>query len=100
MSKDLPLTPSGGSLESERVPSSASYLKHERVVFQGNVYWWHEDLLCPLHHFDDAGELLVDGVSFAVIEGESIFRYGKKIGVLADLRPIVDVVKSPEGVKP
>lgn len=67
---------------------------HKRVIFKGEVYWLHGPVytdafnLSPLDHYDDVGELTADplrDISYAVIEGESIMRYGDEIGKKSEL---------------
>lgn len=69
---------------------------HKKVKFEGEIYWLHEledggYNLSPLEHYTDSGELdcnpLVD-ISYAVIEGDVIFRYRERIGVLSDLEDV------------
>ena len=60
---------------------------HKRVTFKGQEFWLHGDLLSPLDHFDEAGELLapLGSISYAVIEGNEILRHHEVIGTLDDL---------------
>jgi hypothetical protein len=66
---------------------------HKRVTFRGDVYWRHEDLLSPLDHYDDAGDLLADAfvdVSYALIIGPEIHRHGQVIGRTSELQDVID----------
>lgn len=65
---------------------------HKRVTFNGEPYWLNSDghptLLSPLDHFDEAGTCLAptDSVSYAIVKGNQIIRFGEVIGTLADLK--------------
>ena len=63
-------------------------MRHKKVKFKGEEYWWHDDLLSPIDHYTDNGELLADpftDISYAVIEGKNILRFHEKIGTIEDL---------------
>jgi len=64
-------------------------------MFKGEVYWLHKDdhafhyNISPLNHYNDNGDLLaesfMDEISFAVMFGEDIMRFGEVIGTKSDL---------------
>lgn len=61
---------------------------HCKVRFQGTEYWLSGDLICPMHHFDAEGTLLVNpfiSVSYAYLVGQDIRRHHEKIGTVSDL---------------
>lgn len=65
----------------------------KKVRFQGEVYWLTEDgLLSPLYHFDSDGcmtvQALIDGISYAVIMGEGVWREHKQIGTISDFQEV------------
>ena len=70
---------------------------HKKIRFKGVEYWRNDefgyDLLSPLHHFSETGELLADvfhDISYAMIEGEDIVRYGECIGNINELEEVND----------
>jgi hypothetical protein len=71
---------------------------HKKVMFKGKVYWLHkeDDVLfhyniSPLEHYNNSGDLLVSllDVSYAVMFGEDIMRYGEVIGHKSDLKDLI-----------
>jgi len=74
---------------------------HKKVYFQNQIFWLHsthcgmyEYNLSPLNHYDENGilnlEVGLDGISYAIIQEGIIIRYGKKIGVFADLIDVIN----------
>jgi hypothetical protein len=63
--------------------------QHRKVRFKGEEYWLHDDLLSPLDHYSEDGELLANplrDLSFASItEDGEIMRYRSVIGTLDDI---------------
>lgn len=75
---------------------------HKKVRFKGEVYWLHEAShglgynLSPLEHYDDLGDLIVNPlteISYAVVQGGDILRYGVVIGKMEDLEEILSEEK-------
>ncbi len=73
---------------------SPQRIPHKHVVFQGQTYWWSNQMLSPLDHFGENGELLADPFqdeSYAIITDDGlIMRYGRVIGTVADLKDVED----------
>jgi hypothetical protein len=71
---------------------------HKRVRFKGVEYWLHTSgvgsdyNLSPLDHYNEDGELLANpliDLSYAVIQGEDIMRWGEVIGNVSELEDVV-----------
>jgi hypothetical protein len=66
---------------------------HKKVEFKGEIYWRNGDNISPLDHFDENGSLLANpfsDISYAVVFGNEIKRYGEVIGTQEDLKDIND----------
>ena len=68
---------------------------HKKVRFKGEIYWLHDGYRCtnlsPLNHYTNDGEITVDtrsDISYAVIEGTLIVRFGEPIGTVDDLEDV------------
>lgn len=61
---------------------------HRKVEFKGEIYWHSNNNISPLDHYDEDGNLLADpfhDISYAVVVGDDIMRYGQVIGKVTDL---------------
>jgi hypothetical protein len=81
-------------------PGTPAVKIHKRVVFHGEVFWLHDDgdgdvaYLCPLDHYDETGELTANpfrDISYAIIDGDEIWRHREVIGSVSELRDVVDL---------
>jgi hypothetical protein len=71
---------------------------HKKVRFKGELYWLHETRisgeynLSPLEHYDEDGKLTLPNpfidISYAVVEGDTIYRWHQKIGSITDLEDV------------
>jgi hypothetical protein len=59
-----------------------------KIKFQDEIYWLATSEFCdynisPLNHYDEQGNLTANSfndISFAIVEGKEINRFGEKIG--------------------
>ena len=69
---------------------------HKRIRFRGEEYWLHESdycdgLISPIDHYSESGELEANpfiDISFAVVEGNNIMRFGDKIGDISEIEEV------------
>lgn len=65
--------------------------EHVKITLNGEEYWLNEHhLISPLDHFNELGDFLADwgDISYAVIEGNKIMRYGRPIAAITDLEVV------------
>lgn len=68
---------------------------HRKVKFKNQIYWHHNigivDCISPLNHYSKDGKLLansLDDISYAIIEGDNIVRFGHSIGKVFELKEV------------
>lgn len=63
-------------------------MSHAKIKFKGEEYWLHDDLISPLDHYDEGGDLIADpftDISYAVVEGNNILRFHQVIGTMDEI---------------
>jgi hypothetical protein len=67
----------------------------KKIKFKGEIYWLSESAftdgnISPLNHYDENGNLAVsfDDISYAIIEGNKIMRFGECIGDVSEIEEV------------